>query len=88
MLYRNALELTQKQTCPCEHTPKRHTFYFNLAMLTYHSFLRCVKPLAAVSSYELWLHIPLNEAQMPQCNSDPVIVGTPPGQHKWSKIPT
>lgn len=45
---------------------RQHTFYFNLAMLTYQSFLPCVEPLAAVSSYELWLHIPHNEAQMPQ----------------------
>ena len=56
MLNRNALEATQTHMSTWTHTPKRHTFYFNLAMLTLHSFPQCVKPLAAVSSWALASH--------------------------------
>lgn len=59
---------------PREHTTRQYTFYFNLAMLTYHIFLPHMKPLAAISSYELWLHIPLNEAWMPQCSTESVVI--------------
>lgn len=72
-----------KHILPREHTPRQHMFYFNLVMLTEHSFLSCAKPLAAASSCELWLHIPLNVALMPM----PSVFLLEEEQLQWSKIP-